>query len=96
MQVDKRIPLSREDLKALDGKDIFRHPFLDRDVKLMYGPHVTADAGTGLVHTAPGHGYEDFVVGNQYGLQADDAGRRQRRLHQRRMARAERLQGESR
>jgi isoleucyl-tRNA synthetase len=66
--IDKRIPLSREDLKALDGKDIFRHPFLDRDVKLMYGPHVTADAGTGLVHTAPGHGYEDFVVGNKYGL----------------------------
>jgi isoleucyl-tRNA synthetase len=57
ISVDKRIPLGREALKALDGKDIFRHPFLDRDVKLMYGPHVTADAGTGLVHTAPGHGY---------------------------------------
>ena len=65
----KRIPLSREALHALDGKDIFRHPFLDRDVKLMYGSHVTADAGTGLVHTAPGHGYEDFVVSNKYGLQ---------------------------
>jgi len=68
LQVDKGIALSREAIHALDGKDIFRHPFLDRDVKLMYGPHVTADAGTGLVHTAPGHGYEDFVVGNQYGL----------------------------
>ncbi len=68
LSVDKDIPLSREALKALDGQDIFRHPFLDRDVKLMYGSHVTADAGTGLVHTAPGHGYEDFVVGNQYGL----------------------------
>ena len=34
----------------------------------MYAEHVTADAGTGLVHTAPGHGYEDFVVGKQYGL----------------------------
>ncbi len=68
LRVDKDLPLSREALKALDGKDIFRHPFLDRDVKLMYGSHVTADAGTGLVHTAPGHGYEDFVVGNQYGL----------------------------
>ena len=31
-------------------------------MKLMYAEHVTADAGTGLVHTAPGHGYEDFVV----------------------------------
>ncbi len=69
ISVDKAIPLGREALKALDGKDIFCHPFLDRDVKLMYGPHVTADAGTGLVHTAPGHGYEDFVVGTQYGLQ---------------------------
>ena len=34
----------------------------------MYAEHVTADAGTGLVHTAPGHGYEDFVAGNAYGL----------------------------
>jgi isoleucyl-tRNA synthetase len=68
ISVEKRIPLSRETLRALDGKDIFRHPFLDRDVKLMYAPHVTAEAGTGLVHTAPGHGYEDFVVGNKYGL----------------------------
>ncbi len=68
LKVEKRIALSREALKALDGKDIFRHPFAERDVKLMYGGHVTADAGTGLVHTAPGHGYEDFVVGNLYQL----------------------------
>ncbi len=78
LKVDKRIALKREALKALDGKDIFRHPFLPRDVKLMYGEHVTADAGTGLVHTAPGHGYEDFVIGGQYGLApytpVDDAG----------------------
>jgi len=65
---EKTIALDREALKALDGQDIFRHPFVDREVKLMYGDHVTADAGTGLVHTAPGHGYEDFVVGAQYGL----------------------------
>jgi isoleucyl-tRNA synthetase len=68
LRVEKRIALSRDALKALDGKDIFRHPFLDRDVKLMYGGHVTADTGTGLVHTAPGHGYDDFVIGNKYGL----------------------------
>src|SRR6266849_2891733 len=77
-RADKRMALSRAALKALDGKDIFRHPFVDRDVKLMFGDHVTADAGTGLVHTAPGHGYEDFVIGNQYGLRiltpVDDAG----------------------
>jgi isoleucyl-tRNA synthetase len=79
LNVTKRIALSTEALKALDGKDIFRHPFADRDGRLMFGDHVTADAGTGLVHTAPGHGYEDFVVGNKYGLKTftpvDDAGR---------------------
>ncbi|MFI5353013.1 MAG: isoleucine--tRNA ligase [Candidatus Binatales bacterium] len=68
LAVDDRIALSRAALKALDGRDIFRHPFIDRDVKLMFGDHVTADAGTGLVHTAPGHGYEDFVTGERYGL----------------------------
>jgi isoleucyl-tRNA synthetase len=68
LKVDKRIAISRERLRALDGQDIFRHPFIARDVKLLYADHVTADAGTGLVHTAPGHGYEDFVVGSQYGL----------------------------
>ncbi|MGH7906820.1 MAG: isoleucine--tRNA ligase [Candidatus Binataceae bacterium] len=73
-----RIALSRAMLKALDGKDIFRHPFANRDAKLMFGEHVTAESGTGLVHTAPGHGYEDFVIGNAYGLPiltpVDDAG----------------------
>ena len=68
LKVGKRIALRREALKALDGQDVFRHPFLARDVKLIYGEHVTGDAGTGLVHTAPGHGYEDFVIGAQYGL----------------------------
>jgi len=68
LAVEKRIALDREALRSLDGQDIFRHPFVARDVKLMYGDHVTADAGTGLVHTAPGHGYEDFVIGSQYGL----------------------------
>ena len=69
LAVEKRIALDRAALKALDGQDIFRHPFLPRDVKLMYAEHVTADTGTGLVHTAPGHGYEDFVVGKAYGLE---------------------------
>jgi isoleucyl-tRNA synthetase len=78
LSVDGRIELDRAALKALDGKDIFRHPFFDRDVRLMFGEHVTADVGTGLVHTAPGHGYEDYVTGVQYGLPiltpVDDAG----------------------
>ena len=68
LAVEKRIALSTAALKALDGNDIFRHPFIPRDVKLMYAEHVTADTGTGLVHTAPGHGYEDFVAGKAYGL----------------------------
>ena len=68
LTVEKTVALDREALKSLDGQDIFRHPFVAREIKLMYADHVTADAGTGLVHTAPGHGYEDFVVGSQYGL----------------------------
>jgi isoleucyl-tRNA synthetase len=68
LRVDRTISLDRDALRQFDGLDIFRHPFIARDVKLMYGDHVTAETGTGLVHTAPGHGYEDFVVGAQYGL----------------------------
>jgi isoleucyl-tRNA synthetase len=78
LSVEKTIALRSDALAALDGKDIFRHPFLPRDVKLMYGEHVTADTGTGLVHTAPGHGYEDYLVGAQYGVEpftpVNDAG----------------------
>jgi isoleucyl-tRNA synthetase len=57
------------DLAALDGGDVFQHPFIDRPAKLIFGSHVTAEVGTGCVHTAPGHGYEDFQVGQQYGLE---------------------------
>jgi isoleucyl-tRNA synthetase len=46
-----------------------RHPFIERDSLLMLGDHVTLEAGTGAVHTAPGHGYEDFLIGRQYGLE---------------------------
>jgi isoleucyl-tRNA synthetase len=45
-----------------------RHAFINRDSLLMLGDHVTLDAGTGAVHTAPGHGYEDYVIGKHYGL----------------------------
>jgi isoleucyl-tRNA synthetase len=47
---------------------IFRHPFLDRDSLGVLAEHVTLDQGTGAVHTAPGHGAEDFEVGAKYGL----------------------------
>jgi isoleucyl-tRNA synthetase len=47
---------------------VFRHPFLDRDSIGILADHVTLEQGTGAVHTAPGHGMEDYVVGRQYGI----------------------------
>ncbi|MDF1780958.1 MAG: isoleucine--tRNA ligase [Alcanivoracaceae bacterium] len=47
------------------------HPFLEREVPVILGDHVTIDAGTGCVHTAPGHGQDDFIVGKKYGLDVD-------------------------
>jgi len=46
------------------------HPFYDSESLIMLGDHVTLEAGTGCVHTAPGHGAEDFIVGQRYGLEA--------------------------
>jgi isoleucyl-tRNA synthetase len=56
-----------------------RHPFIDRESLLVLANYVTLDAGTGCVHTAPGHGYDDYVTGVNYGLDilcpVDDNGR---------------------
>jgi isoleucyl-tRNA synthetase len=56
-----------------------RHPFADRDSLIVLGTHVTLEAGTGAVHTAPGHGREDYDMALQYGLDVyspvDDTGR---------------------
>jgi isoleucyl-tRNA synthetase len=56
-----------------------RHPFISRDSLLVLGQYVTLDAGTGCVHTAPGHGYDDYMTGVAYGLEilcpVDDDGR---------------------
>ena len=64
--------------RALEGAHA-RHPWIDRDALLILGEHVTLETGTGLVHTAPGHGQEDYDVGRRYGLDVyapvDDAGR---------------------
>ena len=57
-----------ESLKGLRA----RHPFADRTVPLVLGEHVTLDTGTGLVHTAPAHGLEDFAVGQENGLPVDN------------------------
>ncbi|PIU47650.1 MAG: isoleucine--tRNA ligase [Candidatus Hydrogenedentes bacterium CG07_land_8_20_14_0_80_42_17] len=62
----------------LEGKE-FRHPFLDRTIKVILGDFITTDQGTGVVHIAPGHGLEDYIVGLKYGLKVfapvDEAGR---------------------
>ncbi len=55
---------------ALEGQKL-RHPFHEREVPVILGEHVTLDAGTGSVHTAPGHGQEDYIVGLRYGLPVD-------------------------
>ena len=55
----------------LEGLQL-QHPFYDRIIPVVLGEHVTTDAGTGCVHTAPGHGQEDFVVGQKYGLPIDN------------------------
>ncbi len=59
-------------LKLIPGKDLegvtYRHPLYDRVSPVILGDHVTTEDGTGIVHTAPGHGAEDFMVGKLYGL----------------------------
>ncbi len=57
--------------EALEGLQA-RHPFAGRDVPVICGEHVTLDAGTGLVHTAPAHGVEDYQVGRLYQLPVDN------------------------
>jgi len=55
--------------EKLDNRK-FRHPYLDQDAPILVGDHVTLEAGTGSVHTAPGHGQEDYEIGMKYGLKA--------------------------
>ncbi|MEG5058284.1 isoleucine--tRNA ligase [Microcoleus sp. A2-C5] len=60
-------------LATFKGKDlegsIYKHPLFDRESPIVAGgDYITADSGTGLVHTAPGHGQEDFIVGKRCGL----------------------------
>lgn len=60
-------------VQEIQGKELDRmvaqHPFYDRDILVMNGEHVTTDTGTGLVHTAPGHGEDDYQIGKAYGLE---------------------------
>lgn len=61
-----------EIVRRLPGRDlsglVFRHPLFDRDSVLVHAPYVTMEDGTGVVHTAPGHGKEDFQTGQTYNL----------------------------
>ncbi|GMG75756.1 MULTISPECIES: isoleucine--tRNA ligase [Priestia] len=60
-------------LRTVKGSELERvvaeHPIYKRDSLVVLGDHVTTDAGTGCVHTAPGHGEDDFIVGQKYGLE---------------------------
>ncbi len=56
---------------AFEGLKL-RHPLYEREVPVILGEHVTLDAGTGAVHTAPGHGVEDYIVGRRYDLPVDN------------------------
>jgi isoleucyl-tRNA synthetase len=56
---------------ALEGLSL-HHPFYERTVPVVVGEHVTLESGTGAVHTAPGHGVDDYLVGLRYGLPVDN------------------------
>jgi isoleucyl-tRNA synthetase len=62
--LESPVAFSRDDLESL----VVKHPFIDRESKVMFGNHVTLEQGTGVVHTAPGHGMEDYIIGLEYGL----------------------------
>ncbi len=72
----KRYALEYEILGTCLGQELehlrLNHPFYDRIVPVICGTHVTLEAGTGLVHTAPAHGLEDYVVGQHYHLPIDN------------------------
>jgi isoleucyl-tRNA synthetase len=71
-------PLAEDKGRSFEGLR-FRHPWLDRDSPGVLGDYVTLDTGTGIVHTAPGHGWDDYLTGVRYGLDiycpVDEAGR---------------------
>ncbi|UXS28549.1 isoleucine--tRNA ligase [Staphylococcus delphini] len=76
---DKEAVIREKDFKGSELEYIeAQHPFIDRISLIINGEHVTTDAGTGCVHTAPGHGEDDFIVGQKYGLEVisplDDKG----------------------
>ena len=75
--IDEYRVLTNFSAKGLEGKKC-RHPFLDRDSLMVLADYVTTESGTGCVHTAPGHGADDYITGLRYGLEVlsplDDTG----------------------
>lgn len=71
-QAGQRTGRTFEVIKSLRGSDldglVFKHPLFDRSSPVVFATYVTLDEGTGVVHTAPGHGREDFETGKRYGL----------------------------
>lgn len=69
----ERYGMTGEVIARCKGEDVegqvLQHPFYDKQVPIILGDHVTAEAGTGAVHTAPGHGQDDFTVGLKYDLE---------------------------
>ena len=72
----QRYGLEGEVVATASGRSLemleLAHPFYDRKVPVVVGEHVTLEAGTGLVHTAPAHGLDDYVVGIRYNLPVDN------------------------
>ncbi len=64
LSASAKIPASKSAIETMN----VRHPFIDRESKVIFGTHVTLEAGSGIVHTAPGHGAEDYFAGLAYGL----------------------------
>ncbi|MCS4486192.1 isoleucine--tRNA ligase [Staphylococcus americanisciuri] len=67
---DKETIVREKEVKGSDLEYVeAQHPFIDRVSLVINGEHVTTDAGTGCVHTAPGHGEDDYIVGQKYDLE---------------------------
>ncbi|NOQ45647.1 MAG: isoleucine--tRNA ligase [Desulfobulbaceae bacterium] len=77
-EIDNYAVLATFSAVGLEGRKC-RHPFFERDSLMVLADYVTTDSGTGCVHTAPGHGADDYMTGLRYGLEVlspvDDAGR---------------------
>ncbi len=71
-EVEGALPLAKVGIEKLEGER-YHHPFIkpteDNQFRLWFADYVTLEQGTGLVHTAPGHGADDFITGRKHGLE---------------------------